>query len=189
MSAREQPQPVRLAPIRVGHGPDGSLTYQVDLPPEDLPPVAARDLDRAWYAARAAAIEHRWGVVRGFRFHRPDGTHLDLALADRDASCWAGAVDMTAGIDTSRGLSVFLRLLALVELLAQAQWARPLFHLAKDGAELHPALLRTAASVPLTDDARFDEARFRARLSKFIAGFQIAGPAPSPDTLLPHRSA
>ena len=189
MSAREQPQPIRVGPILVGHGPDGSLTYQVDVPPEDLPPVAARDLDLAWYAARDAALAHRWGVVRGFRFCRSDGTHIDLALADADARCWAGAVDMTAGIDTSRGLSVFLRLLALVELLAKAHWARPLFNLAKDGAELHPALLRTAASVPLTQEARFDEARFRVRLSQFIAGFQIAGPAPSSDGLLSHPSA
>jgi hypothetical protein len=171
--------------IRVGHGPDGSLTYLVDLPPEELPPVLGRDLERAWYAARDAALAQQWGVVRGFRFHRPDGTHTDLALADSDARCWASAVEM----NTSRGLSLFLRLLALVELLAGANWARPLCRLARDGAELHPALLRTAATLPLTAEARFDESRFRLRLSQFVAGFQLTESTPSPAARLRHAPA
>jgi hypothetical protein len=171
MSPREQPQSVR-----VGAGPDGSLTYLIDLPPEALPSVCKRDLERAWYAAREAALAQHWGAVRGFRFHRPDGSHTDLALADRDARCWAGAVDLTVGIGTSHGLSLCLRLLALVDLLARAAWARPLFHLARDGAELHPALLRTAASLPLNPEARFDEASFRLKLSQFAVGFHLDPP-------------
>ena len=171
MSVHEQPQS-----IRVGAGPDGSLTYLVTVPPEDLPSVLGRDLERAWYAARDAALEERWGAVRGFRFTRPDGTHTDLALADRDARCWAGAVDRMIGIGSNQGLSLFLRLLALVDLLAHAQWARPLCRLARDGAELHPALLRTAASVPLTADARFDETGFHSRLSQFSIGIQLDQP-------------
>ena len=35
-----------LPPIRVGAAPDGSVTYLVDLPPEALPPVRGRDLER-----------------------------------------------------------------------------------------------------------------------------------------------
>ena len=62
-----------------------------------------------------------WGAVRGFRFRRPDGSYTDLALADRDARCWAGAVDRTAGLTSSYGLSLCLRLLALVDLLARAR--------------------------------------------------------------------
>src|SRR5262249_4509532 len=103
--------------VRVGAGPDGSLTYAVELAPEDLPPVHRRDLERAWYAAREAALAERWGVARFFRFRRPDGTFGDLALADPDACCWAGAVDGTMGLRNSYGLSVCLRLLALVDLL------------------------------------------------------------------------
>ncbi len=80
------------------------------------------------------------------------------------------------GLATTRGLSLCLRLLALVDLLAHATWARPLFRLARDGAEFHPALLRAAASQPLTQDARFDEAGFRLRLSRFAAGFQLEAP-------------
>jgi len=175
MTPREQPPS-----IRVGPGPNGSLTYLVDVPPEALPPVTSRDLERAWYAAREAALAQSWGLVRGFRFHRPDGTHTDLGLADRDARCWVGAVDMTVGIQTSHGLSICLRLLALVDLLSRASWVRPLCHLEKDGAELHPALLRAAATHPLTADARFDETGFRNRLSRFIAGFRLDAPQPSP---------
>jgi hypothetical protein len=172
MSPREQ-----SPTIRVGTGPDGSVTYLVDLPPESLPSVRGRDLERAWYAARGAALEQHWGAVRGFRFNRPDGTHTDLALADRDARCWAGAVDRTVGIGSNHGMSLCLRLLALIDLLASATWARPLFHLARDGAELHPALLRAAATQPLTPEARFDENGFRARLALFAAGFQLEKPA------------
>lgn len=174
MDAREQP-----FSVRVGHGPDGSLTYSVDAPPEALPVVRKHDLERAWYAAREAALAQDWSVVRGFRFHRPDGSHTDLALADRDARCWVGAVDRTVGIASSYGLSLCLRLLALVELLARARWALPLLRLERDGAELHPALLRTAASMALTADARFDETSFRLRLAQFASGFQLDAPPPA----------
>jgi hypothetical protein len=163
------------ASVQVGARPDGSLTYLVALPPEDLPPVNRRDLERAWYAAREAALSDRWGVARFFRFQRPDGTFGDLALADPDACCWAGAVDRTVGLRNSYGLSVCLRLLALVDLLARARWADPLRQLQADGAEFHPSLLRAAASTPLGADARFDEAGFRSRLSRFMFGFALEG--------------
>jgi hypothetical protein len=166
--------------IRVGGNPDGLLTYLIDLPPEALPSVCKRDLERAWYAAREAAIAERQGAVRGFRFNRPDGSHTDLALADRDARCWVGAVDRTVGIANATGLSLCLRLLALIDLLARAPWARSLFHLARDGAEFHPALLRAAASQPLTRDARFDEAGFQVRLSRFVSGFQVEAKRAAP---------
>src|SRR6201999_1963809 len=140
--------------IRVGDGPGGAVTYLVDLPPEALPSVGKRDLELAWYAARDAAIAQDSGAARAFRFTRPDGSHTDLALADRDARCWVAAVDRSVGIANASGLSLCLRLLALIDLLARAPWARSLLHLARDGAELHPALLRAAASQPLTQDAR-----------------------------------
>ena len=63
-----------------------------------------RDLERAWYAARDAALAQRWGVTRFFRFQRHDGSYGDLALADRDACCWADAVDGTVGLRNSYGL-------------------------------------------------------------------------------------
>jgi hypothetical protein len=171
-AGREQPG----GRIRVGGDPGGPLTYLIDLTPEALPSVCRRDLERAWYAAREAALAERQGAVRGFRFNRPDGSHIDLALADRDARCWVGAVDRTVGIASTTGLSLCLRLLALIDLMARAPWARSLFHLARDGAEFHPALLKAAASQPLTRDARFDEAGFRARLSRFVNGFQLEAP-------------
>ncbi len=167
MTAREQPKLVHVGP-----GPNGSVTYVVDMPPEALPPVCGRDLERAWYAAREAALSDSWGTVRGIRFRRGDGSHTDLALSDPDARCWAGAVDGTVGIGSSYGMSICLRLLALVDLLARARWALPLCHLARDGAELHPSLLRTAASHPLTHEARFDETDFRLRLGD-IAGMRL----------------
>ena len=161
--------------MRTGDGPDGSVTYFVDMSPENLPPVHRRDLERAWYAARDAAIAQHWSVVRFFRFRRLDGSYGDLTLADRDACCWAGAVDSTVGLRTSHGLSVCLRLLALVDLLAHVRWADSLCVLQPDGAEFHPSLLRAAASTPLTAEARFDESGFRSRLARFAFGFALEG--------------
>jgi hypothetical protein len=151
--------------VQIDIGANGAVTYLVHAPPEALPPVRGRDLERAWYAARSAAIAAAWGVARGFRFRRPDGSFTELALADRDACCWAAAVDGIAALTTAYGLSLCLRLLALVDLLARAQWATSLCRLERDGADLHPALLRAAAMVPLTADARFDEAGFRRNLA------------------------
>jgi len=166
-------------PIRVGTSPDGALTYLVGVPPEALPPVASRDLERAWYAARRAALAEQWGSVRVFRFLRPDGDNSDLVLADRDASCWAGALDAIHGIGTCKGLSVTLRLLALVDLLAHAPWAVPLLRLARDGAEPDPALWRAAAAEPLTREARFDPDGFRTRLSRAMSPQAISPGAAS----------
>jgi hypothetical protein len=180
MSAQDSPgEGSSSGTIRVGGDRDGLMTYLIDLSPEALPSVCKRDLERAWYAAREAALAEHQGAVRGFRFNRPDGSHTDLALADQDARCWVGAVDRTVGIANTSGLSLCLRLLALIDLLARAPWTRSLFHLARDGAEFHPALLRAAASQPLTHDARFDEVGFRRRLSRFVSGFQIEASHPS----------
>ena len=99
------------------------------------------------------------------RFSARDGT----VLADRDASCWAGALDAIFGIGTHRGLSLCLRLLALIDLLAHSPWAIPLLRLARDGAEPDPALLQAAATEPLTPDARFDQTGFRARLTRTMS--------------------
>ena len=52
----------------------------------------------------------------------------------------------------------------------------PLFKLDRSGADLHPALLRTAATIPLTRDARFDEVSFRLRLQRYVAGFALEAP-------------
>ncbi len=151
--------------VQVQSRPDGALLYLVDLPPEALPPVRPRDLAAAWEAARDAALDERWGAARFFRFRRDDGTCTDLALADADASCWAGAVDRTVGIGNRYGLSVCMRLLALVDLLGRAPWAGHLVALRRDGAALQPALIQEAATQFLTSDGRFEEAGFRRRLA------------------------
>jgi len=179
-SAEESEAPGHAAGvIAVGASPDGTLTYLVALPPESLPPVRGRDLAAAWDAAREAALARIRGAARGFCFRARDGSLTRLALADADARCWADAVDSTVGMHTSYGLSLCLRLLALIDLLARARWAGGLFRLAADGADLHPALVRAAATLPLTPEARFDEVSFRARLDGMFAaapGFSGAPP-------------
>lgn len=152
--------------IKVAAAADGTLTYLVGMPPEALPPVRARDLDAAWHHARAAAVRAAWGETRLFRFHREDGGVTDLALADPDAACWAAAVDAVVGMRTPYGLSVCMRLLALVDLLAHARWADRFFTLRRDGAEISPALLGAAATAALTAAARFDPDDLRGRLPR-----------------------
>ncbi len=157
------------APLHVGRALDGTVTYLVDRSPAALPPVQGRDIAAAWDAARNAALGAVWGAGRRFCFKAEDGATVELALHDRDARCWAGAVEITTGLQTLYGLSLCLRLLALVDLLARARWADSLCQVRRGGAELHPALLRAAASTELTNDARFDETRFRAGLGVLAA--------------------
>ena len=152
--------------IRMAQLHDGTLTYLVNLSPEGLPPVRGRDLADAWEQAREAACSAAWGAARLFRFQRPDGGITDLALSDEDACCWVAALDARVGIGTSRGLSLCLRLLALVDLLGRASWLSGLFRIGRNGIALHPSLLAAAAEAPLDAEARFDETRFRAQLGQ-----------------------
>jgi len=156
--------------IEVAVTANGTVTYLIGDAPAALPPVSRRDLLGAWDAARSAALASaRPGAPRAFRFARPDGGTTDLALSDRDARCWAQAADGRVTIASAYGLSVCLRLLALIDLLAAAPWARVHVALRPNGAELDPKLLRLAAEAKLTDEAGFDEAAFRARLFPALA--------------------
>jgi hypothetical protein len=157
------PEPTQSL-VRVVQANDGTLTYLIASAPEHLPPVRSADLTAAWDAAHDAASGCEWGLPRLFRFLPDDGTTLDLALADEDACCWAGAVDHTTGMHTTYGLSLCLRLLALVDLLARAPWAGAHCRIRRAGAALDPQLVRIAAAAPLTKGAAFDETLFRLRL-------------------------
>jgi len=156
------------SPIRVARAPDGVLAYAIPLPPEALPAVAPRDLEAAWDQARAAAAAERWGAPRRLLFRRQDGSPQELLLADADAACWAEAVDAVHDLGTLPGLSLCLRLLALVEVMTRARWLAGLYSLTAEGIELHPALLRAAAAMPLDAAARFDERDLRRLLSRPI---------------------
>ncbi len=145
--------------VAVRQDRDGTVLYRIALAPERLPPVRPRDLSDAWDAARAAALDDEWGPARLFRF-TPEPT-LDLALVDADACCWTQAVARTRGLDDVGGVSVCLRLLGLIHLLAEADWARALFAVGRDGARLSPTLLQAAASIPLTAAARLDDGAIR----------------------------
>lgn len=165
------------ASIRIAHAPGGPLTYLIDAAPETLPPVRSGDLAEAWVAARQAAADTQWGTPRLFRFLRTEGGMLDLALADDDACCWAAAVDQSAGMHTPYGLSLCLRLLALVDLLARASWLGRFYRLGRAGAALDPALVRVAATTSLTSQASFDEREFQTRLASTDTPLMISGAA------------
>lgn len=165
-------------PIRVREAPNGALTYAVAVPPERLPAVAPDRLLAAWAMARRAAALERWGPPRQMVFHRDDAPPTEIVIADADAGCWAEAVDSEVGLDTLSGLALCLRLLALIEVLTRASWLAGMFDVTPDGIDLHPALLRAAASMPLDSGARFDEPGLRRLLSRPL-------PRPSPRSSSP----
>lgn len=192
-AGRSQPSwaamPQSARTVQVESCRDGSLAYLIDLSPESLPAVRPRDLDAAWQAARAAAVASAWGTVRYFRFRRADGGSSDLALADPDACCWAGAVDATVGMRTTYGVSLCLRLLALVNLLAHAAWAAGLVTLARDGAEIDPGLLAVACAMPLNPAGNFDEPRLRATLAARGGPLRLATSRPDATPRTPRSEA
>lgn len=175
--------------IRIVRDAHGSLTYLVDALPEELPAVRKRDVEIAWDSAHRAARAGNWGVVRGFRFQRRGQDNeatppRDLLLADANAACWAAAVDGLVGLGNLYGLSLCLRLLALVDLLTQARWADGLYRMHRGEAEMDVRLLRLAATARMTPQAGFDAAAFRATL------FPPALPSPadvSPRQISPSR--
>lgn len=168
----------RSGAVQVAQAAGGSQVYVVDRPAERLPAVCPRDIARAWEQAHDAARQEAGGPARLFRFAATaaDEAPSDLVLADSDACCWAAAVDRVSGLATLYGLSLCLRLLALVELLGRARWMAGLFRLRPDGAELDAVLLAAAASCPLGREARFDEAAMRALLPA-AAGAPLAASA------------
>ena len=145
---------------------DGSdrLLYRVTLPPEAMPPVTTRELEQAWDAARAAALSPTGAAHRQFSFRGTDGRIATFDLDDRDARLWAGAVDRVSGLATLSGISLCLRLLALIDLMAHSPWALGFMTPKRDGARLDRALLKAAARADLTEEARFDEAVLRRNL-------------------------
>lgn len=155
--------------IRVAEDESGALAYAVPCPPEALPAVRPEALLAAWQAAHAGAASGRWGPPRTLMFRRPDGEPTVLAIADRDARSWAEAVDRAADLATLPGLALCLRLLALVEVMTRAAWLEGLFDVTPHGVELHPALLRAAAAMPLDAAARFDAEALKGLLSRRIA--------------------
>ena len=179
MEFAEAPATEPAGPIRVIADASGARLYLVALPPEALPAVRKRDVERAWEAAHDAARANQWGTLRGFRFRRRDGAVPDLILADASAACWAASVDRITGPDggglsTIYGMSLCLRLLALVDLLARARWLDGLCRMHRGAAHLDVALLRLAAASPLTAQAGFDDALFRAQLFPLAPAFPLA---------------
>ena len=137
-------------PVRVGRGHDGTLAYAVALGPEDLPPVPARDLEAAWEAART--VQAGEAVRRVFRFEGEAGP-LDVSLGSEAARRWAAGADVVTGLHTCRGVSLCLRVLALVELMA---------HSPERASSRQPALLRAVAAARLTADGQLDPASIPA---------------------------
>ncbi len=162
--------------------PDTPLIQRLAFAPEELPTIAPSDLMEAWKVATLGAevgmvLQH--GDIEGVEF-RWDGGESRFMFADLDASCWAAALDRRYGLENPRGIAILFRLLALIDLMARANWLRPLFSIgSEDGVRVDPDLVRAAAEEPLTASARFDAGEIRRRLGSKVAQ----------TGLLPHTAA
>lgn len=129
------------------------------------------DLIRAWDAATIAAemgLEVEPRTAGGITFRGPGG-ELTLLFEDVDARVWVAGLERTTGLDSPRGLSICFRLLGLIELMATAKWMRALFDIGgPEGPDIHPALFRVAATMPLGRDARFDAREFECRIRPLV---------------------
>lgn len=147
-------------------GPGGAILHVLGGPASALPRVARRDLEQAW---EQAGTHPQAAPPRQFRMPTRAGDPVDLVLHDPDAASWAAAVERSVGLGTAHGVSVCLRLLALIALMAEAGWARDWFELRRDGARIRPELLHAAALAPLTEAGGFDEAALGALLPERAA--------------------
>jgi hypothetical protein len=146
--------------VSTAQGPAGEVLHLISAPPSCLPTVTRQDLERAWESAGSS----RAAPPRFFRFIGTDGPPVELLLQDRDAAAWAAAVERSAGLSSPYGISICLRLLALVALMAEAGWARPWFVLSRDGAKIRAELWHAAALARLNESGGFDETDLRALL-------------------------
>ena len=136
------------------------MVHLLPAPASALPCVTKRDLEQAWEVAQAADVP----APKLRKFHFAVEPPVDLWVQDKDAAAWVAAVENTVGLATPHGVSVCLRLLGLVALMAQGGWVRGWFTLARGGAEIRPELLQAAALAPLTESGGFDETALRALL-------------------------
>ncbi len=149
--------------------------HRLDFGPEELPPTSPIDLRKAWQAAHVGAqvgLTMAPGDIDGVCFRNKRGEESKFMFADIDAACWAASIDRTYGLETTTGISVLFRLLALIEIMSQARWLQPFFSLSpKDGATLDQRLLAAAAQAPLSSTGSFDIQRFKQAM-----GLEASGP-------------
>ena len=141
---------------------------RLSIGPEDLPPTSPLDRRRAWRASPMGAevgLVMEPGDVEGICFRSKTSAETKFMFADLDAACWAAAVDRAYGLETTNGVSLLFRLLALIEMMSEARWLQPFFSLSgKDGATLHPTLLSVAATERLSKTAAFDPQSFKVAM-------------------------
>ena len=158
-------------PFRVARVPGGPLTYLIDSGSRG---VAARSAPATSPTPGPPRVEAACEIAMGhaprlFRFLCAEATACSTSRSPMTMPA-AGplSVDQAAGMHTTYGLSLCLRLLALVDLLARASWLGRFYRLGRAGAALDPALgPRCRHHCRSLSQARFDERDFYARLEQF----------------------
>jgi hypothetical protein len=146
--------------VKTEIGAGGEVVHRLARPPSALPSVTKRDLEQAWELAQT--VDTPAPPARKFSFATVPP--VELWVQDKDAAAWVAAVEGCVGLGTPHGVSVCLRLLGLVALMAEARWAQAWFVLGRGGAEIRSELLQAAALAPLNESGGFDETTLRALL-------------------------
>ena len=150
-----------MTAIRRVTGPDGAAVHLVPLAPERLPTVTQRDLERAWLAAHHQAQRPHPSPARAFRF----ATGATLTVTDPDAQRWVSAIEASADLATAYGISLCLRLLSLITLIAHSDWCAPHLQFRGEGCPVDARLLKAASLATLTPHGALNPAAVRTLLS------------------------
>lgn len=150
------------------HLDDGRIMISAPFGACDLPSVRSIDLNSAWQTASEASeatFDRGESSPEGVLFHTETGDIIDFEFDDYDALCWAAAIHHTFDLTTIRGLSLCFRMLALYQLMAKQNWARPLFTFdRRKNLKIDKALLSAAAITPLLENGTFDGETIRREI-------------------------
>ena len=149
--------------MRIDRQPGGVLLYTIHHSAGELPSVTVRDLQNAYGLVGLPPLHP--DEPRCFHFNNGDGSTTRLQLFDPDACSWAAALEESYGLQSTYALAVLCRLLALVNLLKDAQWTADLVDRQRGSLKVGRALLAVAASIPLSANVSFDMAAFERRVT------------------------
>lgn len=142
------------------HHTDGSSLIYAPFSAKDLPLVGFSDIERAWNTANSVAESPsslEGSGPQGVVFQDTPTSNIHVKFDDYDALHWIWAIHKSFNLETTKGLSVCFRMLALYHLMADTQWTRPFFSFdRKNRLKIDKTLMAAAATSPLTANGLFD---------------------------------
>lgn len=155
-----------MEPLSLRTNTDGSAFVYAPFSACELPQVGLSDIDRAWKTASLSVETGRvlpLSAPEGVIFQSNNDTIVQVEFNDFDALFWVNAIHNSSfNLTTIKGLSVCFRMLALYQLMAESEWARPLFSFdRKNSLRINKALIAAAATASLNANGLFDSEEIR----------------------------